>query len=137
MAAEDARQARLRDAGLREFACRVWTEPVEGDLESWRLSVGNVFAQPNLQPAVRFGSTAFDPVKNRVVVSATIEARTGQHALELMTGWLRLCGERDNTLVLRRVELYPFEDDADRATEIHDEVIEDLRADAEADSADD
>jgi hypothetical protein len=134
LAAEDAREEELRAAGLREFVCRIWTEPVEGDLESWRLALGEVMYQRDLVRGVRVNSSTVDPHRTRVVVNATVEAKTGHHALELITRWLRCCGEQDNTMQVRRIELYPFEDDGDRKDEIHDEVIDDLRADAEGDN---
>lgn len=124
MAAEDARQAKLKAAGLREFACRLWTEPLEGDFESWKLAVGGVVFQPDLAAGVRVESSEVDPTTNRVVIRATVEGKTGRHALNRVTEWLRRCGADPRTLTLRRIELYPFEDDDERAQEIHEEEIE-------------
>lgn len=102
-----------------------------------KLGIGGVVYQPDLAPGVRVEATEVDPATNRVVIRATVEGKTGRHALNRIITWLKRCGEEPRTLTLRRIELYPFEDDNERSTEIHEEAVEAMRSDYDASMDDD
>src|SRR5712691_8172906 len=112
--AERKSRDELHARGLREYSCRVWTEDVKGDVETWRLGIGQVFFQHDLVPGVLAQATTVDPSHPRVVIQMEVHARTGQDALDLVRLWLDRCVHQDGTLTIRRVELFPWNDEGDR-----------------------